>query len=393
MRALYLHVDRLWYKTVKPALKNPPDPPGEASIGEALAVFITVERGDDEGVVREAVEDIRAHLERIKAPRVVLYPYAHLSSSLAPPREAHRLLLKLEDAIKEFGVEVHRAPFGWYKAFELKCKGHPLAELSRSFTGARGEGWRQWLSRWGREEVEVFERLGFRGVKGLQALASLAAHVAGAEAKLAGGAQGTETLEEAYKACLEKGVGGPGDQWLYVLKARGEPRELLGGLSGELDGLLAEEGSFIIYKPRGARVASGECLGPLMGAVLAAIHAELGAAGKGKTPMLPAWLTPLQAVVIPVSDELSGYAGKVASILAAAGLRVEVWRGGGLGRRVREAGRRWVPLVAVVGEREAETRTVTLRRRWEPGKQETVTFEELRGEAEKLALQDPARRP
>ncbi len=393
MRALYLHVDKIWYKTVKPALKNPPDPPGEASIGEALAVFVTIERGDDESVVAEAAEDLRVHLERIKAPRVVLYPYAHLSSSLAPPREAHRLLLKLEEAVRGLGVEVHRAPFGWYKAFELRCKGHPLAELSRSFTGARGEGWEQWLSRWGKDELEAFDRLGFRGVKGLQALASLAAHVAGAGAQLAGGTQGAVTLDEAYRACAESGAGGPGDQWLSVLKARGEPRALLEELSGELGGLLTEEDGFTVYRPRGARLAGGGCLGPLMGAVLAAIHAELSAAGKGKTPTLPVWLTPLQAVVIPVSDELGGYAGEVASILAAAGLRVEVWRGGGLGRRVREAGRRWVPLVAVVGEREAETRTVTLRRRWEPGKQETVTLEELRGEAEKLALQDPARRP
>jgi len=49
MRALYLHGDYLRYKTVKPALKSPPDPPGEASIGESLVVFVTVERGDGGG--------------------------------------------------------------------------------------------------------------------------------------------------------------------------------------------------------------------------------------------------------------------------------------------------------------------------------------------------------
>jgi len=390
LRALYLHVDRLWYKTVKPALRNPPDPPGEASVDEALAVFVTVERGDDEEVVREAVEDLRSHLERIKAGRVVIYPYAHLSSSLAPPREAHRLLKLLEEKVKGLGVEVHRAPFGWYKAFELRCKGHPLAELSRSFTGRRGQGWREWLSLWGRDEVEAFQRLGFRSVKGVAALHSLAMHVSHGSVWMGGDA---ETLEEAFRECASRGHSGAGDQWLSILKARGDVGELLAAVSGELAGRMEFEGGSAVYKPRGAVIAREGCVGPLMGIVLAAIHAETEAASRGKTPMLPHWLTPLQAVVIPVSGELEGYAGEVAGVLAGEGLRVEVWRGKGLGRRIREAGRRWVPLVAVVGEREAETGTVTLRRRWETGKQETVTLAELREEARRLAGEDPARRP
>jgi threonyl-tRNA synthetase len=41
----------------------------------------------------------------------------------------------LEARLKEMEVEVVRAPFGWYKAFRLSCKGHPLSELSRDFAG------------------------------------------------------------------------------------------------------------------------------------------------------------------------------------------------------------------------------------------------------------------
>jgi threonyl-tRNA synthetase len=43
-------------------------------------------------------------------------------------------LNKLYEVVKaEYNGEVYKAPFGYYKAFELKCLGHPLSELSRSF--------------------------------------------------------------------------------------------------------------------------------------------------------------------------------------------------------------------------------------------------------------------
>jgi len=60
-----------------------------------------------------------------------------------------------------------------------------------------------------------------------------------------------------------------------------------------------------------------------------------------------------------------------------------------LGARVRDAGRRWIPLVAVVGDREVETKTVSLRRRWEPGRQEVVTLEELLEEVKRLNRSKP----
>jgi threonyl-tRNA synthetase len=66
-----------------------------------------------------------------------------------------------------------------------------------------------------------------------------------------------------------------------------------------------------------------------------------------------------------------------------------VLREGGVGARVRDAGRRWVPLVVVVGDREVETKTVTLRRRWEPGRQEVVSLEELLEEVKKLNTSKP----
>jgi threonyl-tRNA synthetase len=73
--------------------------------------------------------------EKVHTTRVMLYPYAHLSSDLAPPQTAVRALLAVGQGLTErTGLEVHRAPFGWYKSFTLSCKGHPLSELSRTIT-------------------------------------------------------------------------------------------------------------------------------------------------------------------------------------------------------------------------------------------------------------------
>jgi threonyl-tRNA synthetase len=111
----------------------------EGRFSNALVAFVTVERGDEsstETLVDKAAEDLASIAERVRADTIVIYPYAHLSPNLAPPHAALRVLERLEDAVrsKASGKSVVRAPFGWYKEFELHCYGHPLAELSRTFT-------------------------------------------------------------------------------------------------------------------------------------------------------------------------------------------------------------------------------------------------------------------
>ena len=61
----------------------------------------------------------------------MVYPYAHLSSDLANPKIAQQILIELESSLKTEGYTVKRSPFGWYKAFKISCKGHPLSELSK----------------------------------------------------------------------------------------------------------------------------------------------------------------------------------------------------------------------------------------------------------------------
>ena len=79
---------------------------------------------------------------------------------------------------------------------------------------------------------------------------------------------------------------------------------------------------------------------------------------------LPPWLAPEQARVLPVTDEINDYAERVASDLRARGLRVEVdRRSEKLGYKIRDGETQKVPYLVVVGQREAENDTVSLRLR------------------------------
>jgi threonyl-tRNA synthetase len=77
----------------------------------------------------------------------------------------------------------------------------------------------------------------------------------------------------------------------------------------------------------------------------------------------PLWLAPVQAVVCTITDEAKSYADDVAAALKAAGLRVETdVRNEKINYKVREHSLGKVPVLVVVGKREAEERTVALRR-------------------------------
>lgn len=132
MKILFIHSDHLEYRVREKAIENPePVELQEESIDEVLVCFISVETSDSESMLNNVAAEIKDVALKVKATKLVLYPYAHLSSDLADPETAKKLLRELEELLnKEY--EVHRAPFGWYKSFTISCKGHPLSELSKS---------------------------------------------------------------------------------------------------------------------------------------------------------------------------------------------------------------------------------------------------------------------
>lgn len=134
-----IHSDFLEFEVKQrtPVAEEVPPDRRSGRLEEVLVVFTAAEEEDEsnvEGVSKNAAREIAEVARKVEAKRVALYPYAHLSSSLAPPKVAIKLLDATRDTLRELGLEVHRLPFGWYKAFKLSCKGHPLSELSRTIT-------------------------------------------------------------------------------------------------------------------------------------------------------------------------------------------------------------------------------------------------------------------
>ena len=89
---------------------------------------------------------------------------------------------------------------------------------------------------------------------------------------------------------------------------------------------------------------------------------------------LPMWLSPVQAVVTPIVSDADVYANEVAAQLAVAGLRVETdLRNEKINYKIREHALQKIPVMCIVGRREAEEKTVTLRFRGEE-RQETLSL-------------------
>lgn len=144
MRILLIHSDYLNYnvKNKTPVAEEIEDAKKQGAFDESLVVFTAVEKDDEnnpQGIVKNLVKEVIKTNDQVKAENIVLYPYAHLSSSLSSPKVAVQVLKDAEEALDAEGLNVKRVPFGWYKSFEISCKGHPLSELSRTITAEEEE--------------------------------------------------------------------------------------------------------------------------------------------------------------------------------------------------------------------------------------------------------------
>ncbi|HTX61725.1 MAG TPA: threonine--tRNA ligase [Methanobacterium sp.] len=137
MRILLIHSDYINYKTKSKTkiAEDIDDKQKSMQFENSLVVFTAVEKDDEDDpqtVIENSVKEIKDVFEKVKADNIVIYPYAHLSSSLSSPDTAKKILSGMKEKLSSEGLKVERVPFGWYKSFELSCKGHPLSELSRN---------------------------------------------------------------------------------------------------------------------------------------------------------------------------------------------------------------------------------------------------------------------
>jgi len=133
MRILQLHCNNISYEPTKKEIKSAEEiDPKPVSLDEVVVCFTAVEKDDTEDVAKDAISQIKESMKKIGCSKLLLYPYAHLSSDLSAPSTALSLLKLMESECSE--LEVSRAPFGWTKSYNVKVKGHPLAESSKVIT-------------------------------------------------------------------------------------------------------------------------------------------------------------------------------------------------------------------------------------------------------------------
>jgi threonyl-tRNA synthetase len=99
-------------------------------------------------------------------------------------------------------------------------------------------------------------------------------------------------------------------------------------------------------------------------AILGSMERFIGILIEHYAGAMPLWLSPLQVVVLNISEHQSAYAREVAAILGAAGIRVEAdLRNEKITYKIREHSLQKLPYQAIVGEKEVASRTVAVRTR------------------------------
>ena len=98
--------------------------------------------------------------------------------------------------------------------------------------------------------------------------------------------------------------------------------------------------------------------------VLGSLERFMGVLVEHYAGAFPVWLAPVQAILLPITDRVHAYAQEVEQLMRAAGLRVEMdSRPETLRYKIREAQLQKIPYMVIIGDREAESRTLSPRLR------------------------------
>ncbi len=118
-------------------------------------------------------------------------------------------------------------------------------------------------------------------------------------------------------------------------------------------------------------------------AILGSLERFIGIIIEHFAGAFPFWLAPVQAILLPLSEKFVDYADQVAKKLAEAGIRVETDHSNEkLGAKIRSAQLQKIPFMLVVGEKEASSGTVNLRRR--SGEQSSLSIDDVISQAKEL---------
>jgi len=369
MILLFIHSSKFSFSLREKAIREPEEPKlSSLEKDNALVVFTTVEKGDDEEIVNRAVDEVLKVYDQVKPSAVIIYPYAHLSDNLESPQRAIQVLSLLEEKLRGKVSEVYRTPFGWYKQFMINCYGHPLSELSKRIR--HGE-----VSFEKSEEMKVCEKFHFpnsphatfmrRAVIEYLKLISKALYVI----------EGSTDPEKGEMVVSYQQVYGR-----RLPCVNEEPHIIV--KTWNVEGLQQKfsdsKNEYLIYKQsdKGYYIVDVNLL----------VYYFMLNASKENPPTLPLWMSPIQVRILPVKKEFLDEAIKIAESL---NVRVDVDdTDDGLGAKIARAGKEWIPYVVVLGEREIKTGSLTVKVRV-GNQQKSYSKEELEKEilnADRLRL-------
>ncbi|MFA6322335.1 MAG: threonyl-tRNA synthetase editing domain-containing protein [Candidatus Buchananbacteria bacterium] len=135
MHLLLLHCKEFSYKL------DHPTPIADRNVFEkvsnyqnALVVFVAIEKGDKGEKVDRAILEIIKLADTLKIEKIIINPFAHLSSTLAPAEQAREFSQLISDKLKEkTKLSIIYTSFGWYKSFVMDVFGHSNSQTWREF--------------------------------------------------------------------------------------------------------------------------------------------------------------------------------------------------------------------------------------------------------------------
>ena len=143
MRLLIFHVDRFACTATqrgRSILVEPLDA-RTFTLEEGLLILVSVEAGDERrgpALVAAARDEVLKLARQVGARRAMVHPFGHLFATPAPPQASVEIMDELAASLREAGLECQRTPFGWFFAWDLQAKGHPLSRVARRIPPERG---------------------------------------------------------------------------------------------------------------------------------------------------------------------------------------------------------------------------------------------------------------
>jgi threonyl-tRNA synthetase len=354
MILLFIHAESFSFKVKEKAVESAEeDFLDSLKKDNVLVVFTTVEKEDNDVTVSKALNNIFDVFSKVKASSVVLYPYAHLSSNLADSKSAIDILKKLEEGLKN-KLEVYRAPFGWYKAFSISCYGHPLSELSRRIRNDQD------IQR--TQEMALCEKFGFPYSPKASFMKLALLRFLEDLLNPKGIIIGSKDVPKGYLSIVySKPIG-------RILPCVNEdPIIELYYDGAKLDypkSFTDSKNFFIIWDNNKVNIGN-------------LIYYILLRSKESQIPSLPLWMSPIHIRILPVNENFIKKALDYAECFRKNGIRVEVDNNNdSLGNKIRRAGSDWIPFIAVLGERECKTGTLTVRIR-NKSEQKSLSLDEI----------------